>query len=145
MFRYQVSGVPRRGLAAKAGFTLIEVLVTVVILSVGIVMVLRALDTSVLALGETRSSLMASMVIKERATRVRLAGLRGGKSSLNAEEGRFTDAQGGFSGDLRLELIDTSMDGSNTLYQVKIEVWRAERDRRYSATTFICVANDPED
>jgi|GEM_PF-5606712 len=51
--------------ARDCGFTLLEVLVTLVILSVGIVVVLQAFQTSIVALEAARDSLRMELLLKE--------------------------------------------------------------------------------
>ena len=52
--------------ARQAGFTLIEMLVSLVILSTGIVLVLSALETSAAALGQARVTARASFLMNQR-------------------------------------------------------------------------------
>ena len=49
-----------------AGFTLIEVLVALVILSTGIVLVLRAFETALAAVGQARDALVAGRLMREK-------------------------------------------------------------------------------
>ena len=52
--------------ASRRGFTLIEVLITLVILSTGIVSVLKAFGTAASVLGESRDSLWTSLLTSEK-------------------------------------------------------------------------------
>lgn len=55
---------------AIGGFTLIEVLVALVILSTGIVLVLRAFETALAASERSRDSMIATMLVREKLNQV---------------------------------------------------------------------------
>jgi prepilin-type N-terminal cleavage/methylation domain-containing protein len=65
------------------GFTLIEVLISVVVLAVGVVLILRAMETTLTALGSARDTLWASTI-----------------ASTLAEEARFNAASAGSVSDV---------------------------------------------
>ena len=62
---------------APQGFTLVEVLVTLVVLSTGIVMVLQAFETSLVALADARSSLWGTFLARQKTADAELALLSG--------------------------------------------------------------------
>ena len=71
--------------SCSAGFTLIEVLVTLVILSTGIVVVLQAFDVAVAALGEARDTLWANAIVREKLAEAVLQ-VNAGEMAVNEEE-----------------------------------------------------------
>ncbi|MBN2301055.1 MAG: prepilin-type N-terminal cleavage/methylation domain-containing protein [Lentisphaerae bacterium] len=125
----------------RAGFTLIEVLVTVVILSVGIVLVLRSFEVALYALGQAKESIMANDIIASRITEIRLANVQDDGPDVGSFNGMFTDRRKGFFGNCAITARMRSFDGSNTLHEIRIEVWREALSRQYSAGTYLCVAN----
>ncbi len=58
----------------QAGFTLLEVMVAIVVLSVGTLTVLAAVNQSRLSIGEERLRLLAGVVADNRAEALRLSG-----------------------------------------------------------------------
>jgi len=81
---------PDRG---HLGFTLIEVLITVIILSVGIVLVLQAINASANGLDIARDATTAMIVIKDKVSEVEAASLAGREVSSGWSRG-IHDEQG---------------------------------------------------
>lgn len=120
---------------ASEAFTLIEALVTVVILAVGITLVLRAFETSLYALSESRHSLRATMLIGEKMSDARLAALAEGATSLGSASGRDADYEWEMEQADHTPAKDAA--GSNRLNKVTVTVQRKGADRKYFATTYI--------
>jgi prepilin-type N-terminal cleavage/methylation domain-containing protein len=115
--------------ASSLGFTLIEVLVSLVILATGIVAVLRAFETSAVALGESRAALHATELLRRLA-----AEAEAGETLPPAgRAGASFDA--GWEREVLREPL--ALAGSNRLEQVTITVWRQGTDQRYSVSTYI--------
>lgn len=70
-------------------FTLIEVLITLVILSTSLVLVLRAFGSAAAALGESRDSLWAGLLMKEKVAEVAMAAEDGSGAGLQSSSGRI--------------------------------------------------------
>ena len=129
---------PARG---AAGFTLIEVLITVVILAVGIVSVLRAFEVSLAALGEARDSLRTDRVISSRIAAIEVAALREDRSTLSGGARRFSED--GVSGVARVRQIDAGPAGPKgerrTLYEVTVTVLQSGGRGERSVTAYVAM------
>lgn len=68
---------------------MIEVLITLVILSTSLVLVLRAFGSAAAALGESRDSLWASLLMKEKVAEVAMAAEDGSGAGLASSSGRI--------------------------------------------------------
>lgn len=128
-----VPGVPGCPRGAGHAFTLIEVLVSVVILSVGIVMVLRAFNTSAAALGAAHDTLWNSLLIRQKSGEMALERARGGE--IEEGSGVFTAVPGNFAWQTRTRQVSSGTAGE-LLEEISIEVWR-EGSRRQSMTTYL--------
>jgi prepilin-type N-terminal cleavage/methylation domain-containing protein len=113
----------------RAAFTLIEILVTLVILSTGIVMVLSAFDSAVRALGESRDALWAVLILREDMSAAEGGALPGGRSPLNPEF--ETDAE------QRDVTPPECVAGTNLWREVRITVRRVGTPRGVTAATVL--------
>lgn len=134
-----------RDAGASRGFTLIEVLVSLFILSIGLVAVLRALDTSVIAVGEARDAVVAASDMQTR-----LAGAvdaaREGESRLLGCAGDWR-LSGGLVGVLAVEkmrLQSGAPDTAGGLYAVTVTVGRDGRARHRAATLVRVASEEPK-
>ncbi|MBA4387800.1 MAG: hypothetical protein C0404_07455 [Verrucomicrobia bacterium] len=124
----------------RPGFTLIEVLVSLVILSVGIVLVLRAFGSATVALGEAHDTFWRSMLIKQKSSDILLEANNG--SAPGSSSGRFTDLPGSYSWDVKTRQISSvSRPGAKpgeveVLQEVSIDVWRQD-GRHQAVTTYV--------
>ena len=127
--------------ALSSSFTLIEVLVTLVILSTGIILVLRAFETSLVALGESRDSMRAGILLRETLADAEQQVLAQGEHGLDAV-GRFFDAHDDWRVRVEVELdtVVQSANVTNKLYRVAALAWREGVDRRYGAATYLRTA-----
>lgn len=128
----------------SSGFTLIEVLITLVILSTGIILVLRAFEISLFALGESRDSLWANMLIREKMTDVQTSALENEGVAPMSSTGGFYGRYRDFRWDLqisRIQVLPDSPGGGEdepgSLNRVIITVWRKGSGRRYSIATYL--------
>ena len=129
----------------RRGFTLIEVLVTVVILSIGIVAVLRAFQGSLTALDRSRSVIRAHMIIKEKIADLQLLALQNKKGWLNTVPRFFDPKNKAFKGEMRVKQLRDSLDGTRSMSEVTVIVWRENYDKaRYSAATYIAEVESRE-
>ena len=117
-------------------FTLIEVLISLVILSTGIVMVLRAFNTSLFALRESRNALIANILIRDKIEQARLAAFERGAAGLESQAGGFETIKN-FEGEMRVDRLLTSWDGSNTLNRVFVAVSEKNAQTKYDIVTYI--------
>lgn len=136
---------PRAPAGTDRGFTLIEVLVALVILSTGIVVVLGAFETSLVALGEARDTVRAARILREALADARVAAQSGGAAGLTAAAGRL-EAPDGWDGRLETEpLLPAAGRGgtTNRLYRVGVRASRRAVDREYALATFVRVREKP--
>jgi type II secretory pathway pseudopilin PulG len=128
--------------SSLSSFTLIEVLVTLVILATGIVIVLRAFDTSLVALGESRDSLRAGALLRQKLEEVEQRVLAEGEEGLGSASGS-SDGYDDWRVRVQADLHAVSSGASrstNKLYRVAALAWRDGMDRRYGAATYVRVA-----
>lgn len=128
---------------AIRGFTLIEVLVSLVILSTGIVLVLRAFETALTASVRGRDTMLATMLVRDKLCLVETA-LRldriaepGGTESFS--EGEYK----GFRRQCSVTASDAPGDalspGRGLLYEVRIAVSKVASGTEQSAITYVFV------
>lgn len=101
-FRHPPSGRRR----PRSGFTLVELLVTLVILSTGIVLVLQAFETSMTALSESRDALRASALVQSLVAGGELVLRHGGASSSREAEAGLRKQYPEYSWDVAVEPAD---------------------------------------
>ena len=124
-----------------AAFTLIELLVTIVILSTGIVVILRAFESSVVALGESREVLYGTMLAREKLASVE-AELEEGTPPTSNSSGWFEEDYENYRWSLRssqVASVDSAVDdeGDTSLYEVEVAAWRDGRDERQTVSTYL--------
>jgi prepilin-type N-terminal cleavage/methylation domain-containing protein len=138
LLRASVAGLPGR---VRVGFTLIEILVTLVILSVGIVAILHAFQSSLTALGAAGDSLRAELAIREKMAEIEQAARDGNESAMASSREVFTSGfYRGFQRQCLLERLATSRaEGKQeiTLFQVQVDVEKSASRTRRSAVTYI--------
>lgn len=124
----------------RCGFTLPEVLVSVVILATGIVAILQAFNVSLSVLGESRSILKGNMLIMQKMAEVELASITLGDIETGTTSGSFDRENNNYQWQIKAEKISGGFEpasGSGTLNQVEISVWREGSQREYKASTYL--------
>ena len=124
---------------SRRGFTLIEVLVAVVVLAVGLVAVMRGFETSLLALRESSDTLHANLIIAEKISQARAAGLSSdGSSSLASRDTSGTER--GFSWKMEHDVVSmpvTDQKITNNVVKVTVELSGRGSTRKYKGQTYI--------
>ncbi|MDP6523971.1 MAG: type II secretion system protein [Kiritimatiellia bacterium] len=127
----------RRG-CSERGFTLIELLVSLVILSTGIVVVLEAFQTSLLALAESRDALISDALARERLALVDLDLLTSPGNIPRSSLGSFDGDYDEFNWSVMVSSAPFPTSGNDddgATYIVEVTVWRDESARQRSIST----------
>jgi len=121
-----------------AGFTLIEALVALVILSTGIVLVLQAFQTGASALGVAREAACAAHLTHQVLQTLPAA--RG--TAVSPGGGVFPAPYDDFEWQLGVDGDGsgggTDGEGGGHLERVSVTVWHAGSSARYATTTYRC-------
>jgi len=123
----------------QSSFTLIELLVTVVILATGIVVVMRAFNTSLVALDESQNALQTAWVIRNCVAEVRIDAAEDGRITPGRASGRVERPTVDSLWEIEKEPVAAEGGGgtNGALYRVTVATWPENVDRRYSAATYI--------
>ena len=128
---------------AIRGFTLIEVLVALVILSTGIVLVLRAFETALTASVRARDSMLATLLLRDKLSQV--------EASLQLDRivepsGRESFTEGENAGFRRMFTVasfdahgDALLPAQGALYEVRVTVSKAASATEQTAATYVFV------
>lgn len=127
---------PRKQRTSSGGFTLIEVLVSVAILSTGLVLILRAYTTALVAMDTSDEVVRASLLMDQKMGELEL-GLAQKGASLAALDGAFTE--GDFSGTISLKELARLESVSGTVVRVDMVLEREASGHRYQAASCIHV------
>lgn len=127
----------------RRGFTVLEAVIALAILSAGISIVFRAFGSSVRLLGGLRDRLGAEIVIREKLAELRLAAAADPAALPAVAMGSATGPQADFRWVAHVE--DTGPpaavpDGEGPVYdvrRVRLAVWREGASRRWAATTLV--------
>lgn len=125
-----------------SGFTLVETLVAVAILSIGIVVILQALQQSVVFLGDTRDCVWANRIISDKIEESRAMAL-GSDGPLAA--GRATGSYPVYFGTFAWEsnIMAAEFPGVSALADgpavsvVTVSAWRVGGGKKYSSTAYV--------
>jgi prepilin-type N-terminal cleavage/methylation domain-containing protein len=122
----------------RRAFTLIEVLVSVAILSIGIVVVLQAFNTAAVALSGSRTVTRASLLIEDKLGNLSLDAERG-KLETGYMSGRFDDPFGNYRWRTRVEEASEVARGDlrTVSYRVEITAIEDTTGRETTAVTFL--------
>jgi prepilin-type N-terminal cleavage/methylation domain-containing protein len=128
----------------SAGFTLIEVLVSVVVLSTGIIFVLHAFETATVALSEMRDAIWASNVAQSEIDKMRVRGATG----VDIGNGYWTGRTATYYSDFIWERNIRSAqlgggEGAPDVRHVVLGVTREGASRMYKYETYIRVVKPP--
>ncbi len=126
------------------GFSLIEVLIAVVILSTGMVVVLEGMHTAIGALDSAVDKTRASFLARAQFDVVRQAALTSDDISDLSSTGEFEDPYAHYRWEMNVEQVRSTSDGgavsekeSGKLYEVDVTVWRFGSKREYRAATLV--------
>lgn len=110
----------------RSGFTLVELLVSLVILSTGIVVVLEAFQTSLVALAESRDALLSDILTREQLTLVELDLLESPGAAPTSSRGSFDGRYSDFNWSVMAtkSSFPHSDDDEGMIYFVEVAVWR---------------------
>lgn len=134
-----------------AAFTLIEILITIVILSTGIVAVLHAFETSMVGLSKARDVLFSTVLCRDKLTDIE-ADLLSGEKLDGVSDGVFDGTYQDYRWGVESILVPHSVSADKgsgkgatkgeekkpDLYEVKISVWRnGYPDDKQKTTTYL--------
>ncbi len=124
----------------SAGFTLIEVLVSVVVLSTGIIFVLHAFETATVALSEMRDTIWASNVAQAEIDRLRVRGAAGSDIGSGYWSGRAATHYSDFLWERNISSAQLGDVNGADLRHVVLGVRRDGANRMYKYETYIRIA-----
>ncbi len=119
----------------RVGFTLIEVLVALVILSLGIVAVLRGMNSAAVALGESGETLRTEALSDDLMSAIALS-LSVGSNAPPSATGRFTEPNEDYQWEWEQRSLSiqgamaTGATASQAIHEVTVSVWRNETPAR---------------
>jgi prepilin-type N-terminal cleavage/methylation domain-containing protein len=114
---------------SRAGFTLIEILVAVAVLSVGVVAIFTALHVCVLALEQSRYTMRAGALLQEK-----LETLSENGGEIEPDTGQFSSPDDDFQ--WRVDVSGEETDRSARLETVTVTVWSEGRTEKSVQTRF---------
>jgi type II secretion system protein I len=136
--------IRRRETASSDAFTLIEVLVAVVVLSVGIVAVLQAFQNAVAALDASRERFTADRIIEDRIGDVREEAAASGGIRTGTRSGRSEEPGGRYAWTATVRLIKELPEirigervVRESLYEAAVSVRRNASVREYEGATYL--------
>ena len=121
----------RIGNNQHSGFTLVEIMLTITILTVGIIGILRAYATSINALEVSRDTIDAVCLLKEKMAEIEQTAIDEGGISPGSSSGRFEDEFENFL--WKLEVKTGSIEDLN---EVTLVVSRVGQPRKFSLVTY---------
>ena len=129
----------------QGGFTLIEVLIAVVVLSVGIVLILQALHGALSAWDGGVERMRSAMLVQEKLEEWRLAARLTGEIPAS-ERGGFEPPFADYRWQVESETV--ALPGaaaqSGVLHELLCTVWREGRERTFAAATRVYLPEPPE-
>lgn len=124
-------GIGYRGQGVERGVTLVEVLLAVVVLSVGLVGVLRAYAASLGALEVSRETVITIELLKEKMADVEQEMIDQGGISAGSASGRFDGKFADYNW-----AWGTTATAQEGLYELTMSVVRADGVRQVSLVTY---------
>ncbi|MBT3191883.1 MAG: prepilin-type N-terminal cleavage/methylation domain-containing protein [Verrucomicrobia bacterium] len=148
--RAHKGGLPNDRKCVQAGFSLVEVLIAVVILSTGIVAVLQGLHASLSALDGAADKTRCEMLLRSRIVEAQAVALAGDDPSGVGSRGRFDEPFADYL--WRLDVAAAAQPAGNAesvtsvgnLHEVGASVWREGSERIYTASTLVYVPPPPD-
>lgn len=119
-----------------SAFTLIEVMVSVAILATGLVMILRAYTTALVAMDTSDEVIRVSLLMDEKMGQVE-AGLRQDGSSMSVLDGPFTS--GDLAGEIALKQVARLSSVSTTVVRADMVIRRSVSGHSYQASSCFSV------
>jgi len=120
----------------EGGFTLIEVLLTVVILSVGLVLILRTFLTTLHTLQRTEEAAVVSLLLEEKMEAIKLQAAQEEGLALGVDSGKWAPSKTK-TYDWKLGVSPSGVD--EKLNEVRLDIsWKQGKSpRRLFATTYL--------
>ena len=127
------------------GFTLIEVLIAVVVLSVGIVLVLQGMHGALAAWDGGVERMRSAMLVQEKLEQWRLSARLSGEIPAS-ERGHFEPPFADYRWQVEVETValPAAAPQSGTLYELLCTVKREGRERTFAAATRVYLPEPPE-
>ena len=141
----------REGVAPSSrGFTLIEVLISVVILATGVVVVLQGMHTALAALDAAVDKSRSAMLLRTKIVEAQSAAQEGNDPSSLASSGHFREPYAAYRWRLNVDQgAPSGSSGGGTdsgeLYEVGITVWQDGSERSYVASALVFVPSTSDD
>lgn len=126
-----------RIVARRGGFTLLEVLVTLAILSTGIVLVLSAMSASTAALDEGRDVIRMQLFARELVDQAR-SGLSTPGAAMPQPSGQYRAPYEAYRWTLDTAAVSGGGGGSQALYRVSAVVSKDGSSHRCAVDTYVC-------
>lgn len=114
------------------GFTLIEAMFTVIILSIGLIGILRAYSVSLDALDIGQQSIEATFLLKEKMSEIEGRAIEEGGLSAGISQEQFKDEFSNYEWEL-----DVKPGSNDKLNEVLLIVYRKQHPRRYTLATYV--------
>jgi prepilin-type N-terminal cleavage/methylation domain-containing protein len=132
---------------SNSGFTLIEVLIAVVILSTGLVLVLQGMQTGVMAFDSAVSKSRAAVLIGGKLSELRQEALAGVDLSTLESRGDFEAPYELYHWSQSIERVSKDVSAgagasgegkdAGELYRIEVVVGRTGSEREYSLVTYV--------
>jgi prepilin-type N-terminal cleavage/methylation domain-containing protein len=127
------------------GFTLIEVLIAVVVLSVGIVLVLQGMHGALAAWDGGVERMRSAMLAGETLEQWRLGARETGELPSSSERGRFDPPFADYRWQVESKTVAVpgAAPESGALHELLCTVWREGHERTFSVATRIYLPEPP--
>jgi len=141
----------QRALNRQEGFTLIEVLITLLILSTNLVLVLQAYQSSLRALGTSRENMHASALLGQRVADIEKSILLNPGQVPQSAEGVFSADYANYSWSQNIQEVTVSANGGTPsrspghLCEATIVIWRTGSLNRYESMTLLYIPPKPKE
>ncbi len=116
----------------KSGFTLIEAMLTVVVLAVGLIGILRAYQTSLSALGAGQENIAAFCLLGEKMSEVEQQAKEEKGLSAGTSRGEFKDTFENYEWEMEIKSGPIA-----DLNEAVLTVYYKDHPRRYSLATYV--------
>ncbi|OVE76582.1 hypothetical protein BVX97_00710 [bacterium E08(2017)] len=122
----------------RRGFTLVELLVSVVILSVGIVVILHAFERALFAVGSARDHIWSDLLASETISEMDLAVMTDDIEGMDSDDGDFEEPYDAFSWETEIEqrmFEDNTDEVTNYIYFVEVTIAKSAIDKELVVQT----------